>query len=285
MVLVESHHALMARTLQGELMNRIAAAIFLAVLIILCSQSGSAQRRQKRSDDLKKLREEVKSLKTGQEAMQKDLQEIKKLLEVSVGAVPPPTPILEAISVGDNPFLGNKNARVVLLDFSDYQCPFCGRFVRETMPQLEQEYIKTGKVKYVFRDLPIESIHPFALKAAEAVRCAGEQNTYWEMHYRLYQNQNALDTGSMPAHVQALGMNLPAFTTCLNSGKYATGIRKDIADASAAGISGTPTFVVGLVNTRNPNDGNIKVLQQIIGAQPFEVFKSALEKALAAANK
>jgi protein-disulfide isomerase len=275
----------MARTPQGELMNRIAAATFVAALIILCSQSGSAQRRQQKSDDLKKLREEVKSLKTGQEAMQKDLQEIKKLLEARVGALPPPAPTLQAISVGDNPFLGNKNARVVLLDFSDYQCPFCGRFVRETMPELEQEYIKTGKVKYVFRDLPIEAIHPFALKAAEAVRCAGEQSTYWEMHYRLYQNQNALDVGSMPAHAQALGMNLAAFTACLNSGKYATGIRKDMADASAAGISGTPTFVVGLVNTRNPNDRNIKVLQQIIGAQPFEAFKAALEKALAAANK
>ena len=266
-------------------MNRIAAAIFLAVLIFLCPQSGSGQRRQQNNGDLNKLREEVKSLKAGQEAMQKDLQEIKKLLEARLGAVPPPTPALEAISVGDNPFLGNKNARVVLLDFSDYQCPFCGRFVRETMPQLEQEYIKTGKVKYVFRDLPIETIHPFALKAAEAVHCAGEQSTYWEMHNRLYKNQNALDAGSMPAHAQALGMNLPAFTACLNSGKYATGIRKDMADASEAGISGTPTFVIGLVNTRNPNDRNIKVLQQIIGAQPFEAFKSALEKALAAANK
>jgi protein-disulfide isomerase len=274
----------MARKPQGELMNRIAASIFFVVLIFLCSQSGSAQRRQQ-NNDLKKLREEVKSLKTGQEAMQKDLQEIKKLLEARLGAAPPPTPALEAISVGDNPFLGNKNARVVLLDFSDYQCPFCGRFVRETMPQLEQEYIKTGKVKYVFRDLPIETIHPFALKAAEAVHCAGEQSTYWEMHNRLYQNQNALDAGSMHAHAQALGINLPAFTACLNSGKYATGIRRDMADASAAGISGTPTFVIGLVNTRNPNDQNIKVLQQIIGAQPFEAFKAALEKALAAANK
>ena len=265
-------------------MNRIAAAIFLAALIFWCPQSGSAQKRQQ-NDVLKQLREDVKSLKKGQEAMQKDLQEIKKLLEARGGAAPLPAPTLQAISIGDNPFLGNKNARVVLLDFSDYQCPFCGRFVRETMPQLEQEYIKTGKVKYVFRDLPIEAIHPFALKAAEAVRCAGEQSTYWEMHYRLFQNQNALDVGSMPAHAQALGMDLPAFTACLNSGKYATGIRKDMADAAAAGISGTPTFLIGLVNTRNPNDRNIKVTQQIVGAQSFEAFKAALERALAAANK
>ena len=145
-------------------MNRIAAAIFLAVLIFLFPQSGSGQRRQQNNGDLNKLREEVKSLKAGQEAMQKDLQEIKKLLEARLGTVPPPTPALEAISVGDNPFLGNKNARVVLLDFSDYQCPFCGQLVRETMPQLEQEYIKTGKVECASATCRIETIHPFALQ-------------------------------------------------------------------------------------------------------------------------
>lgn len=153
------------------------------------------------------------------------------------------------------------------------------------MPKLEQEYIKTGKIKYVFRDLPLESIHPQAFKAAEAVRCAGEQSAYWEMHHRLYANQNALDVGSMPAHAQALGLNLPGFTACLNSGKYATAIRQDMAEAASAGISGTPNFVIGLVNTKNPNDRNIKVLQQLTGTKPYEVFKAALDNALEAASK
>lgn len=103
-------------------MNRVAATIALAALVFLCPQSGSAQRRQQRDGDLKKLRKEVESLKKGQEEMQKDLQEIKELLRAKGGTATSPTrPTLQAISVGDNPFLGNKDARVVLLDFSDYQ--------------------------------------------------------------------------------------------------------------------------------------------------------------------
>lgn len=101
-------------------MDRVAAAIALAGLMFLCPQSGSAQRRQQRNDDLKQLREEVRSLRKGQEEMQKDLQEIKELLRAKGGAAPA-RPTLQTISVGDNPFLGNTNARVVLVDFSDYQ--------------------------------------------------------------------------------------------------------------------------------------------------------------------
>lgn len=267
-------------------MHRVAATISLAALMFLCPQSASAQKQQQRNDDLKQLRQEVESLKKGQEEIQNDLQEIKKLLQARVPAGPSPAPpTLTSVSMGDNPFLGNKNARVVLLDFSDYQCPFCGHFVRETMPKLEQEYIKTGKVKYVFRDLPLEAIHPFAFKAAEAVHCAGEQSTYWEMHYRLFLNQKALDVGSMPIHAQALGLELATFTACLNSGKYAAAIRKDMAEAASAGITGTPNFVIGLVNTSNPNDRNVRVLQQIVGSKPYETFKAALDSALAAASK
>ena len=98
------------------------------------------------------------------------------------------------------------------------------------MPQIEREYIKTGKLKYVARDFPLESIHPLAFKAAEAAHCAGEQGKYWEMHSRLFENQRALSLKDLPQHAQALGLDAPKFQQCLESGKYASRIRKDLAD-------------------------------------------------------
>jgi protein-disulfide isomerase len=96
------------------------------------------------------------------------------------------------LNLKGDPFKGEKNAKVTLVEFSDYQCPFCARHVRATLPPLESEYIATGKIKYVFRNFPIASIHPLAFKAHEAANCSGEQDKYWEMHDRLFANSKAL---------------------------------------------------------------------------------------------
>src|SRR3989338_4807188 len=133
------------------------------------------------TEELKALRKELETLKQGQAAIQKDLEEIKTLLRGRV-ATPPPEPQNVVLNVKDDPFKGEKNARITLIEFTDYQCPFCARHSRDTLPQLEREYIASGKLKYVFRNFPIESIHPQAFKAHEAANCAGEQGKYWEMH-------------------------------------------------------------------------------------------------------
>jgi protein-disulfide isomerase len=153
------------------------------------------------------------------------------------------------------------------------------------MPQLEQEYIETGKVKYVFRDLPLESIHPFAFKAAEAARCALEQGRFWEMHNHLFQNQQTLDPTRFLSYAQTIELDVPKFTQCLASEKYAAEIRKDMADAANANVQATPSFVIGLANPKNPQDPNIKVLKIISGAQPYAIFKAALDSALAGQNR
>jgi protein-disulfide isomerase len=93
------------------------------------------------------------------------------------------------VAIGDAPVKGNPNAKLTLIEFSDYQCPFCRRHAENTLPSLDKEYIATGKVRYVFHDFPLEAIHPQAFKAAEAAHCAGEQQKYWEMHGRLFANQ------------------------------------------------------------------------------------------------
>ncbi len=253
------------------------------LLILLVAPKLFAQ-SQGRADELKALDQRIKLLEQEQTNIERGLKEIKELLLAkSAVAARPAQP--KMIDLGTGPFRGNKDALVILLDFSDYQCPFCGRFVRETMPLIDQDYLQSGKIKYVFRDLPLESIHPLAFKAAEAARCAGEQGRFWEMHDRLYQNQNALDVGSLPFHAQALGLNVNEFAQCLNSDKYSSSIRKDISDATNAGIQGTPNFVIALVDHKDSRAPTIKVWQQIVGAQPYGNFKAALDRAIAASRQ
>src|SRR3990167_1145976 len=151
----------------------------LSLLLLFIHQPGLAQS----AEDLKALKKDIEDLKKGQSEIQKELQEIKTLLRGRV-ATPPPEPQNVVLSVKDNPFKGEKNAKITLIEFSDYQCPFCSRHSRDTLPQLEREYIASGKLKYVFRNFPIESIHPLAFKAHETANCAGEQGKYWEMQDR-----------------------------------------------------------------------------------------------------
>ena len=231
------------------------------------------------ADEVQSLKKDMQSLKDGQQAMQKDIQEIKKLLAARpAGGGGPDQAMNAVVSIDGAPFKGDKNAKLTLVEFSEFQCPFCGRHVRDTYPQLDKEYIQTGKVKYVFRDLPLESLHKNAFKAAEASHCAAEQNKYWEMHDRLFANQNSLEPAMLTAHAQAVGLDTKKFQGCLDSGKYAAQIRKDIADANKIGITGTPTTVIGMTQ---PNDPKIKVLRVIRGAQGFSSFKGVFDELLA----
>ena len=145
------------------------------------------------------------------------------------------------------------------------------------MPQIEKEYIQTGKVKYVARDFPLESIHKEAFKAAEAGHCAGEQGKFWEMHARLYANQRALAPNNLPQYAQAIELDVPKFQQCLESGKYAAKIRQDLADGQQAGVTGTPGFFLGVTD---PNDQKVKVSRVLKGAQPYTSFKAAIDDLL-----
>lgn len=254
-------------------MKRKGVAILcgLVVLGFLTACTGQAQSQS--NDDLKK---DIQALKEGQQAIQKDLQEIKKLIAARPAAAAPTEQAVNAvISVDGEPTKGDKNAKLTLVEFSEFQCPFCGRHVRETYPELEKDYIKTGKVKYVFRDLPLESIHKNAFKASEAAHCAGDQNKYWEMHDRLFANQNSLEPAMLTAHAQAIGVDTKKFQACLDGDKYAADIRKDIAEATKYGITGTPTSVIGFTQPNDPK--TIKVVKVIRGAQNISAFKEALD--------
>ena len=242
------------------------------LLILFAVQPALAQS----GDRLKALETEVEGLKQRQLTVEKDLEEIKALLRGRAAAAEPQNVVL---GVDGHPAKGDTGARVTLIEFSDYQCPFCGRYFRETLPQLQKEYVETGKVRYVFRNFPIESIHPQAFKAAEAAECAGEQGKYWEMHDRLFGNQSALAPADLPGHARALGLDGDKFAKCLESSQTAESIRQDLADAQKAGVRGTPSFFLGLTV---PGGDGVKAVRMIQGAQPYAAFKEAIDGLLAA---
>ena len=171
-------------------------------------------------------------------------------------------------SIDDDAFIGSEDAPVTIIEFSDYQCPFCGRFWSQTLPLIKSEYIDTGKVKLVYRDFPLDSIHPFATPAAEAAECVrdeagGSDEAYFDYHDKIFANQASLSESSLKQWAQELGYNIDS---CLSSGKFKAEVQKDLADAQSAGGRGTPFFVINGI--------------PISGAQPFSVFQQAIESEL-----
>jgi protein-disulfide isomerase len=245
----------------------------LALLGVFAAAPAFAQ-----SEDAGALRREIDALREGQERIERKLLEIEGLLRGRAGAPAPAAPD-PVVSVDGAPFRGERTAKVTIVEFSDYECPFCGRHFRETLGNLERDYIRPGKVRYVFRDFPLESIHPHALGAAEGAHCAGEQNAYWSMHDRLFAHQEALGSDDLREHAKALGLDVARFSSCLDSGRYQARIRQELADGIRAGIEGTPTFFIGLTE---PNSGRITASAVIRGAHPYASFRQAIEKLLAA---
>jgi protein-disulfide isomerase len=264
-------------------------AVSLGILIIVLAVLVQGQKAPRKSaspsssqKELEELKREVRELKQGQEAIQQELDELKRLLARLGPAARPAPP--EKISIGGRPIRGDENARVVLIEFSDYQCPYCGLFYRDTLPQLEQEYVKAGKIRYVFNHLPLEEIHGFAFKAAQATECAGEQGKFWELHNRLFADQKALSPGDLTRQASAVGLDMAKFNQCLAGPKSSAVVRASLQEAENLGIEGTPAFVIAVIDTKNPRDPNIKIVAMLGGAQPFPAFKQALDKALARQN-
>ena len=256
-------------------MKTFLTVALVATSLLLPIHPGSAQS----SDELRALRQEIEALKGGQSKLQKDVQDIKTLLQGPRAGVPPATsqPVNMVLTLDGDPSKGDKSARLVLVEFTDYQCPFCVRHVRDTMPQIEAEYVKTGKLRYVTREFPLESIHPQAFKASEAALCAGDQGKYWEMHARLFANQRALAPAELTSHAGAVGLDQTKFTQCLEGGTKGAKIRKDLADGAKAGVNGTPAFFIGVTE-----GANVKVSRAIKGAHPFASFKEAIDGVLSA---
>ena len=200
-----------------------------------------------------------------QERMRQILTDLKQKANVEVKLTAPMPPKKEVAATG--PSKGPEKAPVTIVEFSDFQCPFCSR-AAGTVAQVLENY--PGKVRVVFRNFPLE-FHKQAPKAAEAAMCAQEQGKFWEYHDVLFKNQDKLMPEDLKQHAQALGMDMAKFDQCFSSGKYAEVVKKDMEAGQKAGVTGTPAFFINGM--------------MISGAQPIDEFKRLIDAELSAVAK
>ena len=209
------------------------------------------------------------------DAILNELRTIRQMLEkvMRQAAAPQPEAVVKAkLKIEDgNRTLGPKTAPFTIVEFTDYQCPFCRRFRVETYPRLKQELIDTGKVRFVSRDFPLD-FHPNAMRAAEAARCADEQGQFWAMHDTLGANAGKLSADDIKGYAGQLKLDLPKFSACVDSDRYKPAIQKDMQEASSLQVGGTPSFVIGKT-TLEGVDGIL-----FVGAQPFDAFQAKLKE-------
>jgi len=191
-------------------------------------------------------------------------------------------PIGQILDVAKAPARGDEGATVALVEFSDYECPFCIRHFQQTMPLIDQNYVKTGKVRYVFRDFPIDQNHPQAIRAHEASRCALEQNKFWDLHPRLFSAPGSHTAASLEDRARDAGLDAEKFKACIAAGRVTNDIRQTAAIADSLGATGTPWFFVGV---RDPGSEQVRVVKALGGAQPYEQFALAIDAALKDATK
>lgn len=172
------------------------------------------------------------------------------------------------VDAGDNPVMGKADAPITIIEFSDFECPFCEKFYTETLPQLKKNYVDTGKAKIIYMDFPL-SFHPEAQKAAEAAECFREQKGdagYYKMHDKLFENQASLSVENSKKWAKELGADSKKFDECLDSGKFESAVQADFSYGQSLGVSGTPSFFI-----------NGRFLE---GAQPYSAFEQAIEAQL-----
>jgi len=168
--------------------------------------------------------------------------------------------------------LGSKSAPLTVVEFTDYQCPFCQRFHVATFPELKKNYIDTGKVRFYSRDLPLD-FHANAMQAAQAARCAAEQGKFWQLRDVMGANPDKLDMDHILGFATDLKLDIPSFKSCVSSNKYKESVQSDVMEAMKIGASGTPAFVVGK-STADGVDGEI-----LVGALPYQMFDEKLKAA------
>jgi protein-disulfide isomerase len=211
--------------------------------------------------------------------IEQDLAKIKEdvtvIRQMLTEAIHGQAPGEREVGIGDGAMRGDPKAKVTMIEFADFQCPFCAKFFNETLPQIDKEFIQTGKVRYIMRDYPLTALHPYAQKAAEAAGCAGEQGKYWQMHDKLFQNREKLEVPQLKEYAKTIGLDSQAFDVCLDTGKQASKVQKDLQEAQTLKVNGTPGFFIGLTTSGNTIKGTY-----IEGAQPIELYRQVINQLL-----
>ena len=250
--------------------------------------SGAAPSAQSPAD-YQALRKEMDLMRERIAQMQKEIDALKgrpaaPAAAAPAGAQPAIVPVSNVtLNLSRAPFKGSPASKVIMVEISDFECPFCGRYSRDTAPQVIKQYADSNKIGYAFVHLPLP-IHKFAPKASEAAACAGDQGKFWEMHDVLFARQGtALAPAFLPGKADLVpGLNKAAYTSCLDSSKHAAYIKSDMTMVAPYGIRGTPAFFIG---SMDPATKTFRAAVRIIGAKPFAVFQQALDEQIARAGK
>jgi protein-disulfide isomerase len=230
------------------------------LLVLLCGACAAPTTRQ---DDA--VLRSLSELKVQLAALNEKFAELDQRLP------PKPLPKKADIPFDGNPVLGARDSKIGIVEFSDYQCPFCQKFHAEVLPQVQEKYIDTGKVLFVSRDVPMD-FHPKAELAAVAANCAGEQGAYFKLQYDLYSQQEQLGRPLYEELARKHQLDVPRFLSCIDNPDHAREVRNDLAYAATLGVQGTPTFFIGRVQ----GDGLVDAVP-MVGVQPYAVFAQALE--------
>jgi protein-disulfide isomerase len=235
------------------------------------------------------MRNDIQQLKAQQQQILDRLDELKKLLNTR--RAPDAQPEVNApatISVDGELFRGDATAPVAIIEYGDIECPFCRHFKQVVYPQIFDEYIKTGKARFYYRDMPL-SFHEHAMPAARAENCAGEQGKFWEMHDALFTDKpeaigpgpggrdRTLSPDSIHDSAAALGLDTTKLDACVASSRFADIIKRNADEAAKMNINGTPTFLIGTIG---PNGNIVKVSKPVVGALPVEAFQAVIDPLL-----
>ncbi len=221
---------------------------------------------------LDELQAEVRNLKAEVAGLRRALVQASEA--ATAAAAGQPSTVTRIALDGKDPVLGSPSAQVAVVEFSDFQCPYCGRFQADTFAQLKKAYVDTGKIKYVFRDFPLV-LHEQARGAAIAAHCAGRQDAYWKMHDALFTQQQRLGPELYKELAVSLKLEPSAFASCLKDATAAAEVDGDLAYGQSVGVQGTPSFFVGRIEK-----GQVVDAKAISGAKPFTVFAQAIDPLL-----
>jgi protein-disulfide isomerase len=262
-----------------------AMAAFLFAAAATAQQSPPQQ-----SEDSVALKNDMQQLKAQQQQILDRLDELKKLVNSKRSDNPQPAiKAPDTMGVDGELFRGEATAPVAIIEYGDIECPFCRRFKQDIYPRIFDDYIKTGKARFYYRDMPL-TFHEHALPAARAEHCAGEQGKFWEMHDSLFTDKPGtigpggrkilLTQSDIEERARTLGLDTAKLDDCIASARYADLIKRNSEEAARMNIEGTPTFLIGTIE---PNGHIMSVKKPLVGAQPFEAFKSVIDPLLPAA--
>jgi protein-disulfide isomerase len=246
------------------------AAVPLILLLPLGAQDSKESRKSKKetgitSEQAQQILDELQQVR---QLLQQQSAQLQALTEKNGGG----GPTRAKLDLKGFQMLGSKDAPVTLVEFTDYQCPYCRQFHATVFGDLKKNFIDTGKVRFYSRDLPLDQIHPNAMRAAEAARCAADQGQFWPMRDLMGSHPDKLDLENLVTEAGTLHIDTKTFRACVESQKYKEAVQTDVLEATKIGAEATPTFVLGK-STPEGVDGEL-----IIGSQPYSAFVNAISK-------